>query len=92
MTVEELRFLAQPDLLDGDHRKALWYDLHGDWDRAHRIVQNISDEFAEWIHACLHREEGDIGNAKYWYARCGRPYPGEIAIDQEIATILANLP
>jgi hypothetical protein len=48
--------------------------LDGDWDRAHQIVQqDESDSSAAWIHAALHRMEGDIGNARYWYRRAGRP-------------------
>lgn len=45
----------------------------GDWDRAHRIVQEINTPEAAWIHAYLHRVEGDLGNAGYWYRRAGRP-------------------
>mgnify|MGYP001125492665 CR=1 FL=1 len=45
----------------------------GDWDRAHRIVQEINTPEAAWIHAYLHRVEGDLGNAAYWYRRAGRP-------------------
>lgn len=44
----------------------------GDWDGAHRIVQDIDGEDAAWIHAYLHRLEGDLGNAAYWYRRAGR--------------------
>ncbi|NIS07400.1 MAG: hypothetical protein GWO07_01235 [Candidatus Dadabacteria bacterium] len=46
----------------------------GDWDKAHRIVQDIEHELAYWIHANLHREEGDVSNSKYWYKRAGRDY------------------
>ena len=45
----------------------------GDWDGAHRIVQDIDSPEAAWIHAHLHREEGDLGNAAYWYRRAGKP-------------------
>lgn len=53
--------------------QALWYAEKGDWERAHRIVQEIADEDGSWVHAHLHREEGDLGNANYWYGRSGRP-------------------
>ena len=92
MTLEELRNHDSPDMLSGDHLKALWYQQNSRWNTAHRIVQNMDDEHAEWIHALLHREEGDLGNAKYWYSRCGRPYPGEIPYGEEVSAILAELP
>lgn len=92
MTIEELKGLAGPAQLESDHLKALWYDLHGDWDTAHRIVQNMYDTYAEWIHAYLHRKEPDIGNSKYWYRRSGRPYPGDTGFDEEVSIILSELP
>ena len=52
--------------------KALWYDAKGDWNSAHEVIQNIEDPTAAWIHAYLHRKEGDIGNADYWYRQAGR--------------------
>ena len=51
---------------------ALWWAAKGDWDQAHKIVQDESDADAAWVHAYLHRAEGDLGNARYWYARAGR--------------------
>lgn len=55
--------------------QALWWDARGDWDRAHRIAQEIDDADGSWVHAYLHRKEGDLGNASYWYRRAGRPRP-----------------
>jgi hypothetical protein len=55
--------------------KSLWYDAKGDWNKAHEIIQNIEDKTASWIHAYLHRKEGDIGNADYWYRRAGKIRP-----------------
>ena len=52
---------------------ALWWAAKGDWDRAHRIVQDESDAGAAWVHAYLHRVEGDLGNAGYWYRQAGQP-------------------
>lgn len=49
--------------------KALWYDLRGDWNKAHILVQDESDTESAWVHAYLHRKEGDIPNARYWYKR-----------------------
>lgn len=55
--------------------KSLWYDAMGDWQGAHNIIQNIDDTTAAWIHAYLHRKEGDTGNADFWYQRAGRKRP-----------------
>jgi hypothetical protein len=88
MNLQTLRQTPDPKLLASDHQRALWYDLNGDWDTAHSIVQVMSDTNAMWIHAYLHRKEPDIWNAKYWYNRCGKPYPGEIAYEDEAAVIL----
>jgi len=52
---------------------ALWHDARGDWTTAHETAQEIEDTAGSWIHAYLHRKEGDLGNAGYWYHRAGRP-------------------
>lgn len=57
------------------HAAALWYAGKGNWDKAHDIVQDLPDEDASRIHAFLHRQEGDISNAKYWYAKAGSKMP-----------------
>jgi hypothetical protein len=51
---------------------ALWHDARGDWAEAHRVAQDIDSEDGAWIHAYLHRKEGDLSNAAYWYRRAGR--------------------
>ena len=53
--------------------RALDHAAKGDWDAAHRIVQEDGSRDAAWVHAHLHRVEGDLPNARYWYARAGRP-------------------
>jgi hypothetical protein len=75
MTLEEFRnTLAQPSppkvnaLL-----QSLWYDANDRWNDAHDIAQDIHSSDGSWIHAYLHRKEGDEGNAAYWYARAGKP-------------------
>jgi hypothetical protein len=71
---------------------ALWHDAHGDWDEAHRVAQDIADPTGAWIHAYLHRKEGDAGNARYWYNRAGKPEARE-SLDAEwerIATALLS--
>lgn len=52
--------------------RALWIEARGDWDGAHKIIQDMSDRSAAWVHAYLHRKEGDLTNAAYWYSRAGR--------------------
>ena len=55
--------------------QSLWYDAKGDWKQAHVIIQDIEGQTAAWIHAYLHRKEGDTGNADYWYRRADRSRP-----------------
>ena len=56
--------------------QALWWDAKGDWDRAHQCAQaDEGDPSCDWVHAYLHRKEGDTSNAGYWYRRVGRPMP-----------------
>ena len=52
---------------------ALWWAAKGNWDQAHKIVQDEDDANSAWVHAYLHRVEGDLGNAGYWYRRAGKP-------------------
>jgi hypothetical protein len=51
----------------------MWHDAHGDWDQAHRLAQDDNTADGAWVHAYLHRREGDEDNARYWYQRAGRP-------------------
>jgi len=53
--------------------RAVWHGLRGDWDAAHELAQAQDDAQGAWVHAWLHRVEGDLGNADYWYRRSGRP-------------------
>lgn len=52
--------------------RALWLDRRGDWEAAHAVVQESEQPAAAWVHAYLHRKEGDDGNAGYWYVRAGK--------------------
>ncbi|MGD9538683.1 MAG: hypothetical protein AB7P52_15420 [Alphaproteobacteria bacterium] len=63
---------APPDGLRAELR-ALWHAAKGGWDEAHRLVQDEASADAAWVHAHLHRIEGDLDNAGYWYRRAGRP-------------------
>jgi hypothetical protein len=73
-----------------DHLKALWYDAKGDWEKAHTIIQDIEDKTAAWIHAYLHRKEGDIWNADYWYNLAGRKRPA-LTPEKEWESIVKEL-
>ena len=55
--------------------KALWYDAKENWKEAHELIQDIPDKDASWIHAYLHRKEGDIWNSDYWYSKAGKKRP-----------------
>lgn len=55
--------------------QALWHDGRGDWNRAHQCAQDDHSRDGSWVHAYLHRKEGDLGNAGYWYSRAGRKMP-----------------
>lgn len=61
---------------------ALWWDAKGDWSRAHEAAAADDGRDAAWVHAYLHRKEGDAGNARYWYARAGRPVPRDPLADE----------
>jgi hypothetical protein len=61
---------------------SLWWDRKGDWDRAHSIAQKIPTVQGSAIHAYLHREEGVLWNADYWYSRAGRKRP-DIPLEEE---------
>ncbi|MFI5155727.1 MAG: hypothetical protein ACHQEM_06055 [Chitinophagales bacterium] len=64
------------------HAKALWFAGKGDWEKAHDIVQDLPDPMASRIHAFLHRQEGDLSNASYWYSKSGAQMPS-LNLDQE---------
>jgi hypothetical protein len=57
--------------------RTLWFAKAGRWDEAHDLCQDLPDPAGAWIHAWLHREEGDLSNAAYWYARAGQPVPAK---------------
>ena len=75
MTLEQFRATlvepAPPEDMSPALR-AMWEDAKGNWSAAHTIAQGIDDKTGSWIHAYLHRKEGDVGNAGYWYRRAGQ--------------------
>jgi hypothetical protein len=70
--------------------QALWHEAKGDWERAHECAQQGISRDGAWVHAYLHRKEGDDGNAGYWYARAGRPFP-ETSLETEWSEIARDL-
>jgi hypothetical protein len=72
--------------------QALWHDARGDWNRAHECAQADAGRDGSWVHAYLHRKEGDTGNAGYWYSRAGRKMPAAaVTLDTEWADVAREL-
>ena len=69
---ESLAKTAPPDGVS-EALQALWHERRGNWERAHEIAQEIASPDGSWVHAYLHRREGDQSNASYWYRRAGKP-------------------
>jgi hypothetical protein len=70
--------------------QALWHDAKGDWDRAHTLAQEVETKDGAWVHAYLHRKEGDADNAGYWYRRASRDrFTG--TLDDEWTSIVSAL-
>jgi hypothetical protein len=69
---------------------ALWWAAKGNWDTAHKIVMNEQTSEAAWVHAYLHRVEGDLGNAGYWYRQAGQP-AAQDSLEAEWARITTAL-
>ena len=84
--------LAQRDSAQGlpPLLAALWWDARGDWARAHELAQSVETAEGAWVHAYLHRKEGDLPNAEYWYRRAGKRRPA-VTLEQEWAAIAAAL-
>jgi hypothetical protein len=68
----------------------LWWDAKGDWKRAHESAQQDEGPDGSWVHAYLHRKEGDHSNAAYWYSRAGKSICGE-PLDAEWLSIVTDL-
>jgi hypothetical protein len=73
--------------------QSLWHDAKGDWEKAHVIVQDLDTKEGAWVHAYLHRKEGDISNAGYWYHRAGKStFTGTLEQEwEEITKVLLEL-
>ena len=79
-----------PDAALSPPLAALWWAAKGNWDAAHKIVMNEETKDAAWVHAYLHRVEGDPGNAGYWYRQGGQPVAKD-SLEAEWARIVAAL-
>jgi hypothetical protein len=97
MTLAELKATlssAAPPAALSPALAALWEDAKGRWDTAHQIAQDITTPDGAWIHAYLHRKEGDASNAAYWYRNAGKPVAQtslEAEWDQIATTLLGQL-
>jgi hypothetical protein len=72
---------------------AMWWDAKGNWSRAHEIAQDVASPEGSWVHAYLHRKEGDEGNAAYWYRQARKTHsrlPLEAEWEQIVQALLAD--
>lgn len=70
--------------------QALWYDYQDDWHKSHKLIDTESDRDCAWVHAYLHRKEGDLSNARYWYRRSGKP-ESNLSLSEERQQITQTL-
>jgi hypothetical protein len=93
MTLEEFKeSLADsvPPKRSSKPLQAMWHDAKGNWDNAHAVAQSVNDTAGAWVHAYLHRKEGDTSNASYWYSRANRSMP-KMTLDEEWDQITREL-
>jgi len=90
MTTHELRVLKTDPVHLSNSLRALWCDAHGAWEEAHKLIQDDSSKEGSWVHAYLHRKEGEEDNARYWYHRAGEP-PFDGPFDEEWRSIADKL-
>ncbi len=81
---------AAPPPQAGKALEGLWWDARGDWNRAHECAQAQEDRMGDAVHAYLHRKEGDLANARYWYARARRPV-GDGSLEREWEVLVREL-
>lgn len=70
--------------------QALWWDAKGDWKQAHEVTGQDEGPAGSWVHAYLHRKEGDLSNARYWYRRADKS-PADVPLEQEWLEITGSL-
>ena len=93
MTLQEFRnsLLSEPPPHHLSFALAgLWWDAKGNWKQAHESAQQDESTAGSWVHAYLHRKEGDPSNAGYWYRRAGKP-PAKSTLEQEWLEIAESL-
>lgn len=93
MTLEEFRASLSKEIPPAELSRtlqALWQDAKGDWDAAHKLAQSVESADGAWVHAYLHRKEGDLSNAAYWYSRAGRKV-SQSSLSEEWACITQAL-
>ncbi|MDB9741984.1 hypothetical protein OAB00_03960 [Akkermansiaceae bacterium] len=95
MTFAELKAATQDkdfSQFSSDTELCLWQAKVEGWEKAHIIVESLPEPAASWIHAMIHREEGDAGNASYWYYRAGKTMPADsLSYDEEWEQIAKSL-
>ncbi len=92
MTFDEFKAsIAQPAPATGlsVELESLWHDGKGDWDKSHEVIQDVNSKNAAWIHAYLHRKEGDLGNAQYWYSRANKTMP-KVSLKEEWESLVEH--
>ena len=72
------------------HQAAIDHLSRGEWQAAHEIVQNLEDPLAYWLHALVHRLEGDLDNARYWYRRAKKTFDPGLTVSEELAMVSAQ--
>jgi hypothetical protein len=72
-------------------RQALLHIRAGRWDEAHTLVQSDESQRAAWLHGILHIQEGDLGNAEYWYGQAGRDFDKRGTLEEELESFEAEL-
>jgi hypothetical protein len=93
MTVEEFRKFLNGERPPEDltlSLAALWWDAKGDWTKAHESAQQDEGPAGAWVHAYLHRKEGDLSNVGYWYGRAGKR-EAKVSLDEEWTEIVNTL-
>ncbi len=93
MTLEEFRSTLSrpsPPAELSPPLRAMWEDAKGNWNAAHEIAQNIDTRAGSWIHGYLHRKEGDLSNAGYWYRRAAQMTPHD-TLEEEWTRIVTEL-
>jgi hypothetical protein len=96
MTMSEFMALCENAAIEGSHPElrenplllALWHDHRDHWDTAHTIAQEVPTPAGSAVHAYLHRKEGDLSNAQYWYARAGGHMPSSSLAEEWHALVV----